>query len=1221
MANMFDSNPLQMGGLPEREQIIGYLERGTAVTKFCAKMKPERKSMLVRRETMLIVWQRALSGKNSFDGAVDIREIKEVRKGKQSKDFDKWSEEKASLDGARCFVILYGREFNLKSLSVVALSETECEYWLKGLKFLMEDVTMATYGLTLQRWFRKSFYEMETPGKEGTIALPELKKFMQKVNCKIPTSALKEKFNKFDSKKTGDIYFDDFCSMFQELVFSEQMFLSNFKQYSNDGKRVTLQEFSKFLQQEQGRTESVDQVAVMMREFLQDSSRNTVAPYFHATEFVDWLFSANNSCLNPISRETYHDMTRPLSHYFIASSHNTYLTGDQISSASSIEAYARCLRMGCRSIELDCWDGPDGMPFIYHGHTMTSKIKFLDVVKTIKEHAFVTSEYPVILSIEDHCSLPQQRKMAAAFQEIFGEMLVVAPVDKNEVSLPSPEKLKRKIMLKHKKLPDGVDENLGVVVEADPSKHLDLSDSVKNGILLMQDDDGEEWIPHFFVLTSRMMVYSEVPNEEAETEEDNSSILSRKISSASSRTDTDASELHFSEAWFHRNLPHGRSSAEQVLKNNAHMGDGTFLVRPSETFVGDYSLSFFRKGDVHHVPIRIKQMESGVKRFYLIDQVYFESLYDLIVYYQNHNLRSSKFFITLGKGAPPPNQHENMAWYHGTVSRGKAEEMLSSLGMDGAFLVRQGERVQQSFAVSFRAEGKVKHCLIKKEGRLYTIGTAQFESLLELVAYYEKNPLYKNVKLKTAVTEELLSRRGVLTGGFATNGEITPYSSTGYMDPNSFTSKLCARAMYDYAARRDDELTFKRGALIVNVSQQEGGWWRGDYGSKRQHWFPANFTQLEEAGHDEESENTPLGSLQKGSIDILGAGVEIVERPNGTIGIRIESGSSLLVNELRCNSKEEALDWVNKIKDTANSASIRDSESRKKERAMRIARELSNLVIYCRSVMFNPEKVPGFFADMSSFPETKAERLMCGPSGDASLFLKYHRTQISRVYPKAQRVASDNYNPVPMWGCGSQMVALNYQTGDKPMQINQAKFLDNNNCGYLLRPEFMFSDGYLPHDSGAPAVSGTSPLDLTIRIMGARHLMRSGRGLVSPYVEVEVIGAEYDSVKHKTKVVSDNGFNPIWDESFKLKILNQDLALLRFCVNDEDMFGDPNFLGAATYPAKLVMSGYRSIQLKNGHSEELELSSLLVQIIRSEGDTASSLEVILRGSSQGKGVT
>jgi len=447
---------------------------------------------------------------------------------------------------------------------------------------------------------------------------------------------------------------------------------------------------------------------------------------------------------------------------------------------------------------------------------------------------------------------------------------------------------------------------------------------------------------------------------------------------------------------------------------------------------------------------------------------------------------------------------------------------------------------------------------------------------------------------------------------------VSPNCSTGYLDRNSFTSKLCARALYDYQARREDELTFKRGALVTNVSQQEGGWWRGDYGGKRQHWFPANFTQVEEGGRGEdESDSTPLGSLQKGSIDIVGAEVQLVEKPGGVVGIRIESGTSLVGQELRCASKEEANDWIAKIKETANSASIRDSESRRKERAMRIARELSNLVIYCRSVMFNPEKVPGSHAEMSSFPETKAERLMCGPSGDPTLFLKYHRTQFSRVYPKAQRVASDNYSPVPMWGCGSQMVALNYQTGDKPMQINQAKFLDNNKCGYLLRPEFMFSDGYLPSDPGAPAVSGVSPLDLTVRVMGARHLMRPGRGLVSPFVEVEVIGAEYDCVKHKTKVVTDNGFNPIWDESFSLRILNPDLALLRLCVYDEDMFGDPNFLGAATYPAKLVMVGFRSVQLKNGHSEELELSSLLVQITKAEVDTASSLEVMLRGGVAG----
>ena len=113
------------------------------------------------------------------------------------------------------------------------------------------------------------------------------------------------------------------------------------------------------------------------------------------------------------------------------------------------------------------------------------------------------------------------------------------------------------------------------------------------------------------------------------------------------------------------------------------------------------------------------------------------------------------------------------------------------------------------------ADKKVKHCLIKKEGRLFLIGTAQFESLVELVAHYEKNALYKKVKLKTPVSEELLSRRGNLSPGH--HGEAG-YSGEGYMDPNLFTSQTCARAQYEYKARREDELSFPAGALITNVS-------------------------------------------------------------------------------------------------------------------------------------------------------------------------------------------------------------------------------------------------------------------------------------------------------------------------------------------------------------------------------------------------------------------
>ena len=143
--------------------------------------------------------------------------------------------------------------------------------------------------------------------------------------------------------------------------------------------------------------------------------------------------------------------------------------------------------------------------------------------------------------------------------------------------------------------------------------------------------------------------------------------------------------------------------------------------------------------------------------------------------------------------------------------------MLLKLMLDGAFLLRSGERVQNSFAISFMADKKVKHCLIKKEGRLFLIGTAQFESLVELVSHYEKNALYKKVKLKTPVSDELLSRRGNLSPG--QHGEAG-YSGEGYMDPNLFTSQTCARAQYEYKARREDELSFPAGALITNVSIQ-----------------------------------------------------------------------------------------------------------------------------------------------------------------------------------------------------------------------------------------------------------------------------------------------------------------------------------------------------------------------------------------------------------------
>ena len=70
---------------------------------------------------------------------------------------------------------------------------------------------------------------------------------------------------------------------------------------------------------------------------------------------------------------------------------------------------------------MDCWDGEDGEPIIYHGWTLVSKILFKEVLKdAIRKYAFFVSDYPLVLSIENHCSLEQQDKMADHMKLILG---------------------------------------------------------------------------------------------------------------------------------------------------------------------------------------------------------------------------------------------------------------------------------------------------------------------------------------------------------------------------------------------------------------------------------------------------------------------------------------------------------------------------------------------------------------------------------------------------------------------------------------------------------------------------------------------------------------------------------------------------------------------------------------------------------------------------------
>ncbi|XP_018872524.2 1-phosphatidylinositol 4,5-bisphosphate phosphodiesterase gamma-1 isoform X1 [Gorilla gorilla gorilla] len=1220
------------------------LEVGTVMTLFYSKksQRPERKTFQVKLETRQITWSR---GADKIEGAIDIREIKEIRPGKTSRDFDRYQEDPAFRpDQSHCFVILYGMEFRLKTLSLQATSEDEVNMWIKGLTWLMEDTLQAPTPLQIERWLRKQFYSVDR-NREDRISAKDLKNMLSQVNYRVPNMRfLRERLTDLE-QRSGDITYGQFAQLYRSLMYSAQKtmdlpFLEASTLRAGERPelcRVSLPEFQQFLLDYQGELWAVDRLHVQefMLSFLRDPLREIEEPYFFLDEFVTFLFSKENSVWNSQLDAVCPDtMNNPLSHYWISSSHNTYLTGDQFSSESSLEAYARCLRMGCRCIELDCWDGPDGMPVIYHGHTLTTKIKFSDVLHTIKEHAFVASEYPVILSIEDHCSIAQQRNMAQYFKKVLGDTLLTKPVEISADGLPSPNQLKRKILIKHKKLAEGS------AYEEVPTSMMysenDISNSIKNGILYLEDPVNHEWYPHYFVLTSSKIYYSEETSSDQGNEDEEEP---KEVSSST--------ELHSNEKWFHGKLGAGRDGrhiAERLLTEyciETGAPDGSFLVRESETFVGDYTLSFWRNGKVQHCRIHSRQ-DAGTPKFFLTDNLVFDSLYDLITHYQQVPLRCNEFEMRLSEPVPQTNAHESKEWYHASLTRAQAEHMLMRVPRDGAFLVRKRNE-PNSYAISFRAEGKIKHCRVQQEGQTVMLGNSEFDSLVDLISYYEKHPLYRKMKLRYPINEEALEKIGTAEPDY---GALYEGRNPGfYVEANPMPTFKCAvKALFDYKAQREDELTFTKSAIIQNVEKQEGGWWRGDYGGKKQLWFPSNYVEemvnpvALEPEREHLDENSPLGDLLRGVLDVPACQIAI--RPEGknnrlfVFSISMASVAHWSL-DVAADSQEELQDWVKKIREVAQTADARLTEGKIMERRKKIALELSELVVYCRPVPFDEEKIGterACYRDMSSFPETKAEKYVNKAKGKK--FLQYNRLQLSRIYPKGQRLDSSNYDPLPMWICGSQLVALNFQTPDKPMQMNQALFMTGRHCGYVLQPSTMRDEAFDPFDKSS--LRGLEPCAISIEVLGARHLPKNGRGIVCPFVEIEVAGAEYDSTKQKTEFVGqsvfpvillillghckplptshpilsqgdlkpfvvaftvDNGLNPVWPaKPFHFQISNPEFAFLRFVVYEEDMFSDQNFLAQATFPVKGLKTGYRAVPLKNNYSEDLELASLLIKI-------------------------
>nr|XP_033787632.1 1-phosphatidylinositol 4,5-bisphosphate phosphodiesterase delta-1 isoform X2 [Geotrypetes seraphini] len=373
-----------------------------------------------------------------------IEDIQDVRLGHQTDQMRKFAKDIPEL---RCFSIIF--KGPQKNLDLIAGSEEDANHWTSGISKIISNSSSMNQKQKLQHWIHSCLRKADK-NKDNKMSFKELKDFLKEVNVYTDEIYAKQIFEKCDRSKTQSLEDDEIEEFYKLLTEREeiQVIFSTFE--ASDG-LITVENLVKFLKEEQREEDITSECAVSLIEKYEPSEEAKKKHEMTKDGFLMYLLSDDGNIFSLKHRQVYQDMSQPLSHYFISSSHNTYLLEDQLRGPSSTEAYIRALCKGCRCIELDCWDGPNSEPVIYHGYTLTSKILFCDAIKAIKTYAFKASPYPVIVSLENHCSLEQQIVMAKHMKNIFGDDLLSVPLDGKITSFPSPEELKGKILMKGKK--------------------------------------------------------------------------------------------------------------------------------------------------------------------------------------------------------------------------------------------------------------------------------------------------------------------------------------------------------------------------------------------------------------------------------------------------------------------------------------------------------------------------------------------------------------------------------------------------------------------------------------------------------------------------------------------------------------------------------------------------------------------------------------------------
>lgn len=198
-------------------------------------------------------------------------------------------------------------------------------------------------------------------------------------------------------------------------------------------------------------------------------------------------------------------------------------------------------------------------------------------------------------------------------------------------------------------------------------------------------------------------------------------------------------------------------------------------------------------------------------------------------------------------------------------------------------------------------------------------------------------------------------------------------------------------------------------------------------------------------------------------------------------------------------------------------------------------------------------------------------------------WLQHHQGTFTRVYPKGTRFDSSNYDVMRGWSVGAQIVATNFQTKDEYQLLNQCLFEQNggSKCGYVLKSPLM--KGLRSEEE----ISDLPTKTIAIKLISGFQIPKKvgDKEIVDPFVTIELKTTSHlERIIHqetfKSKVIENNGFNPVWNESTSFDFIEEEINMLVFKVYDMDMTGS-TLLCANAFNVECIRHGIRVVQMKD----------------------------------------